>query len=478
MSVQLLSYNAPIDLSRSYNPVTKRVSFSYPYPVEIRFVKYTSTSCSTTPANWRGRMYLGCVNGVVGSCGSDSQFPNMSVVIGVWDSTISKDRLVSGIAGSIDGKTYNTYVRGKDWAWRGYDYSYGNPSACSYWKIYTEPGGYAGGGYCAGGEVYWQGVTISGSEPPLPPEENPTITSELLCVSDASFNRIVIESPNTTNVEYFSVRKASGLTATYVEVAKLYVSGGTFYYDDTTGVDGYYKVYACNSLYDNDYPSNIVEIGYAPIIEAHVVWGDYPTLTFTAQTTNFCADIDNVLWYLDGELTGTTTGNTFTSVLPTADNIYQLTAKYVKGSITGSTSNIVQLIFFYTGTTLSGFTSNGNMVIPNYFNRMTYLIVAGGGGGGAATNNPTTIGRFAAGGGGGAGGMLEGTIINPIAGTYPVVIGSGGGSGTNGGSSSFYGMTASGGGKGGLGKYDYGCANGAGGAGGGGGGGGSAYYGK
>lgn len=287
---------------------------------------------------------------------------------------------------------------------------------------------------------------------PAMPVENPTISASLLCVNGVSQNRITIESPNTTNVTYFSVRKSTTISGTYTEVAKLYVSGGTFYYDDITGVKSYYIIYACNIPFINSFPSNIVEVNFNPVIEASAIWSDYPTLTFTAQTTNWCNDIDNVLWYLDGTLTGTTTGNTFTGLLPSSTVVYELTAKYIKDGVTGSTSNVVELIFFYTGTILSGFTSNGNMVIPNYFNRMEYLIVAGGGAGGYAYVVDDYGQDDVASGGGGAGGMLEGIINNPIAGTYPVVIGAGGINSpnpTNGNNSTFYGLTAIGGGKGG-----------------------------
>lgn len=436
----------------SYNPTTKIVTLSgtFDYTVDACAGASGCFSCNSPTNNWRHNLILGAVLGPID--GSLCNFPNLAGIWGKSSSARSGGTYTHSFSTPVAGRVYNQYYRG-DWAFREKFYPNDDDGNTAKWSIGHESGGAINmnGCYCHSG-LLSQSVGHYGSEPPLPPEENPTISAALVCSGSTGYYEITIENPNNTNVDYYSIRKSTG--GTYTEVAKLYVSGGTYVYSDTTGILGTFVVYACNSLYDNDYPSNIVETNLNPVLEANPYYPDYPTLTFTAQTTNFCPDIDYVLWYLDGVLTGTTTGNTFTGVLADEATIYTLTAKYIKNGITGATSNEVQLILFYTGTTLSGFTSNGTMVIPNYFNRMEYLIVGGGGAGGTGLQTAYSSNK-SYGGGGGAGGMLEGTVNNPVAGSYPVVVGSGG---TNtigltvksGANSSFYGLTAIGGGAGGT----------------------------
>ncbi len=303
--------------------------------------------------------------------------------------------------------------------------------------------------YCSTSPSNWSvtklgNITVLNSSIPDVPE-TPVITIAQSCISDQLTNRISLVSSDWTDVDYFSVQKNSG--STYVEVLKIY-SGDTEYYDDTSDVAGYYKIEAVNTIWNVS--SNIVYGDFIPIIEASVIFSDYPTLTFTAETTNWCADVDYVKWYLDGTLTGTTTGATFTSVLPQIDTKYTLTTKWIKDSITGNTSNEVDLTFYYTGYTITCITGNTSLTISTAYNRMDYIIVAGGGGGGYLKS--TVTGKA---GGGGAGGMLDGTVKNPSAGTYTVIVGAGSSGGNTaggvnrGGNSSFYGLTAYGGGKGG-----------------------------
>jgi len=422
-----------------YNSTTKRVYVTGGTNI-IQYARYTMTECNTTVANCRGRVFFGFPNSSFG-CHMLKHSQSQG-----WDFVGNENRFIYP-SFSVDAKVYNTYFRGLSATFIGYHYNASQPSNNANWKVYSLSD--IGCSDCGNFTDYAFGTfTTILSLPPLPPSAQ-TITVTRSCTGGVTTNTIDIPSPLTGNTDYFSVRKSTG--GTYVEVAKLYVSGGTFSYDDTTLVNGYYKVYACNSLYDNDYPSNIVEVNFNPVIEAEVIWGDYLTLTFTAQTTNWCADVDNVLWFLDGVLTGDTTGATFTSVLPNETILYELTAKYVKDGITGETSNIVELIFFYTGTSRNCYTTNTSITIPSYYNRMDYLIVGGGGAGGYGNNNILYDWSTVYGGGGGAGGVLTGTVINPIAGTYSIVIGSGGiaSPATAAGDSSFYGLTAKGGGRGG-----------------------------
>ena len=108
------------------------------------------------------------------------------------------------------------------------------------------------------------------------------------------------------------------------------------------------------------------------------------------------------------------------------------------------------LSWYNLNTSLHTFTTNGTMVIPYNTQSIDYLIVGGGGSGGSVY----FWGQPYCAGAGGAGGLLTGTILNPSAGSYPVVIGAGGTKpsinyeGNNGGNSSFYSLTAIGGGRG------------------------------
>ena len=105
---------------------------------------------------------------------------------------------------------------------------------------------------------------------------------------------------------------------------------------------------------------------------------------------------------------------------------------------------------YYTGTTI--LTADGDIIISANTYLMEYLLVGGGGGSGKAEYDYQTRNSYS--GGGGSGGLLTGTISNPTAGTYAVVVGAGGDvkqanvTGSNGGNSTFYGLTAYGGGYG------------------------------
>lgn len=250
-----------------------------------------------------------------------------------------------------------------------------------------------------------------------------------------------------SSINTFSIQKYNYATSTWVDfengiskTLRTYTAGG-----NTLFTTVQYRVVA--NADTGNYPSNGVAIDLYYLQPANIIAGsvteDYPTLTFTATTTNYDENATGVNWYVDGELDGSTTGTTYTGVLPDYYNHHTIYAKYKRDSFLGESNNSVS-IKFDTAFIVSGFTSNDTMVIPSGFTHMNYLLVAGGGAGGDATSY-----RNCAGGGGGAGGVLIGTIWNPVAGSYSVVIGAGGAGSTDGGDSTFYGLTAKGGGNGG-----------------------------
>ena len=450
--IRLSAPNTPLIYNVSYNPSTKNMQFTHVSgSFIIRFNKITQTTCNVTPNNHRMDLYIGVSkSGKIGaSHWSTYDFPHFAWVGAQFISLNTEDRLIENpVNFSIPAQFYNEYCRGNKMVVRAHDRDKNDLQNMSKWQIWTPPNDVDSClKYCTCGT--WNNFAITQNINSLPPLEpaKPTLISTGECIDGNSVIKLIIDNPNTQHVERFSIRHSNTISGTYTEIASINVGDTPYEFIDTVNEGGFYKVVAINSLYNIE--SDIVQADKAPVIEANTITMNYPTLTYTGKTTNFCPDVEAVYWYLDGDFVGSGTTNTFQGELPNENDLFYLTAKYlIDGNLTGF-SNEVALIF-YREDIKETFPSNGTIVIPPGYHFMRYLIVAGGGGGGGA-NNPN-VGGTIAGGGGGAGGLLTGTINNPVAGTYNVVRGQGAGGGTsdnrNGGNSSFYGMTAIGGGKG------------------------------
>lgn len=206
------------------------------------------------------------------------------------------------------------------------------------------------------------------------------------------------------------------------------------------------------SLYNN---GDGVVIGNMPI--DLIVSGSTQTSIDLKWTNNAITSIDNNIvqlysggtWNDVATLSSGSTTYTYTGL--TTNTSYKLRVSARKSTKDYSSEYVLANTTPYKPYI---FNSTSKIYIPDNIVKIDYLIVGAGGGGGSSSSFGS--------GGGGAGGMLEGTIDNPISGVYDVTVGIGGigniyGSDEfptrNGGNSSFSGLTAIGGGKGGTYKH-------------------------
>lgn len=189
------------------------------------------------------------------------------------------------------------------------------------------------------------------------------------------------------------------------------------------------------------------------------------TLNFTfTDSTNF--ETDNLGFSMEqGQVSGFTVSALTTNIGTHSEtmSINEVNA----GNTNISLQSQIDEVPFTSGETV--LTISQDFVVPVGTTTLEYTIVAGGGGGGGAATSFGASGTNRS-GAGGAGGMLEGSISNPTAGTYPIVVGAGGAggaagntNGNNGSDSTAFGFTAVGGGAGGM--ISAGAAGGSGGGG-------------
>jgi len=429
-----------ISIDVEYNSNTDTVSITGS-DQSLKISPYIDTTCDTLVENFMSKIMVGAFNEA-----PDRVFPNLSVTFLTKYS--GGGDLLYNFSYSCSGKYYNDNIKGRPFGTRIYEYDDNDPESIYKWRLYSHTFNHINlNDYCAGILKSEAEANVSiYSQPPSEPAI-PTFILTEFCKNDVLTNEIEITSPDWTNVDYIEIKKKDTTGSTY-NVVKTVYEGDSLIYTDQTNIDGFYRVYAHNDAYDKFGETKLAS--FSPNIEAQTT--NIDTLEFTAKTTNFCSNVEQVNWYIDGNLTNTTIGNTFTGTLPNKTDFFDITAKYVINSELTSKSNTVKVVFYQETPKEQTFTSDGSFEIEDGYNRMDVLIVGGGGAGGTARGDYDDNGY---GGGGGAGGVIHKRINNPTPGLYDVIIGSGGIDGSSGAeNSSFYNLIANAGHNGGQGN-DY-----------------------
>lgn len=268
-------------------------------------------------------------------------------------------------------------------------------------------------------EIVLTGVTIG-------------ITSVQSCISDWLINTVSIDNGiDLTDTGVVDLIKSTGGTPEIVQRVwgtttsyrdRDHVTGDLVtvselrdYYNDETLTKGdfYWSI-----VTDENYTltSEILSLDFNPNLVANSIYTNYPTLSYSASTSNYCPNI-KARWYLDDTIidwgdTGGTGQNS--GVLASEDQVYPLKVVFFQtyGGVETFTDYIT-VDLNYKRLNINLITGSTTFNVPVGMKIIEYAVVAGGGAGGYA--------YYGYGGGGGAGGMLTGVSYTPV-GDYSAVV--------------------------------------------------------